>query len=539
MKKNKNCEINKKLNLENIDWAEVVINLNSTEKFTTHDVKRALKGTGRSFNANGPFYRVVREFIEKLGQNVKTEFIDGEQIFTIKSVDKALEDLGYREKKKTNTEKTKETHVKEDSVIKQMVENALKEKEIKYNPAEKEIIKIISPTGTNLRTTLFFVAIFIKENSTSVDTYKLREYFKDYLGYASNSVITMMASFRKIIKLCGSEVVHKVSSYPKYDFVIEGRTEPLDLYIMLSEIYKKHVGKSLADIDEFAFKDSKKEEELKKEKENVSEVKKEEKTEETNKPEEEAIVEAQKTGAVTEKPKKEIVSTVTEETKPENVKETTKFDDVTDVDKIIQEINKKREQYKDLPRMDTTEVKWKKWLLLEALKAKHGANSRISSLCSWVKSSRYEEIKEDEAKKYLRELQQDFKNSINFNPGEYVSTNPDVNRAMKYYHPTKFKETIYVKLNILPENMNNTFPEWNINVEDCTESRNYVYEIGLDRSFLSEIYLKKLIGLVQIQGKFYTPDTFMVNRVIKILEEEKRNRYSVECEHIMLEKINE
>ena len=37
---------------------------------------------------------------------------------------------------------------------------------------------------------------------------------------------------------------------------------------MLSEIYKKHVGKSLADIDEFAFKDSKKEEELKKEKDN-------------------------------------------------------------------------------------------------------------------------------------------------------------------------------------------------------------------------------------------------------------------------------
>ena len=83
-------DLNKKLKLDSIDWAEVLDALDEkTAGFKESDIKRALRKTGRSFNNNGPFHSTVREFIKRLGDTVETQMVGGEKVYKIKSLEDA------------------------------------------------------------------------------------------------------------------------------------------------------------------------------------------------------------------------------------------------------------------------------------------------------------------------------------------------------------------------------------------------------------------------------------------------------------------
>lgn len=196
-----------------------------------------------------------------------------------------------------------------------------------------------------------------------------------------------------------------------------------------------------------------------------------------------------------------------------------------------------KQQTLEIDRTETTENRWKKWLLLEALKNRQGAASSIESLVGWIKSVRYTEIDKNEAIKLFREMQND-SGCIKFTPGDCVSYNGETVKVLfKLYDPKKITENVYVKVRMTPEEMGKTFSGMMFNIDEALEGGKYIYKIHIDRSYQMEVNLKKLLRIIQISGAVYSTGSFMISRVSKILEKEDSERNSKEQSILILENI--
>lgn len=192
----------------------------------------------------------------------------------------------------------------------------------------------------------------------------------------------------------------------------------------------------------------------------------------------------------------------------------------------------------EINRDETTDAKWKKWLLLEALKNRQGASSSIDSLIGWIKSTRYAEINRNEAIKLFREMQND-SGCIKFTPGDCVSYNGEetIRALFKHYDPKKITENVYVKVRMTPEEMGKTFSGMMFNIDEALGGGKYIYKIHIDRSYQMEVNLKKLLRIIQISGAVYSTSSFMISRVSKILEKEDSEKNSKEQSILILENI--
>ena len=198
---------------------------------------------------------------------------------------------------------------------------------------------------------------------------------------------------------------------------------------------------------------------------------------------------------------------------------------------------KEKQQTLRIDRNETTEIKWKKWLLLEALKNRQGATSSIESLVGWVKTIRYTEIDKNEAIKLFREMQNDT-GCIKFMPGDCVSYSGEgVKVLFKLYDPKKITETVYIKVRLTPEEMRQTFSDLMFNIDEALEGGKYIYKININRSYQTEIYLKKLLRIIRITGAVYSTNSFIISRVSKILEKEDSDRNMKDNNMIILENI--
>ena len=198
---------------------------------------------------------------------------------------------------------------------------------------------------------------------------------------------------------------------------------------------------------------------------------------------------------------------------------------------------KEKQQTLRIDRNETTEIKWKKWLLLEALKNRQGATSSIESLIGWVKTIRYTEIDKNEAIKLFREMQNDT-GCIKFMPGDCVSYSGEgVKVLFKLYDPKKITETVYIKVRLTPEEMRQTFSDLMFNIDEALEGGKYIYKININRSYQTEIYLKKLLRIIRITGAVYSTNSFMISRVSKILEKEDSDRNMKDNNMMILENI--
>ena len=196
---------------------------------------------------------------------------------------------------------------------------------------------------------------------------------------------------------------------------------------------------------------------------------------------------------------------------------------------------KQKQQTLRIDGDETTENRWKKWLLLEALKNRQGASSSIDYLIGWVRSVRYTEINKNEAIKLFREMQND-SGCIKFTPGDSVSySREEIKVLFKFYDPRKITENVYVKVRMTPEEMGKTFSGIVFNIDEALEGGKYIYKIRIDRSYQTEIYLKKLLRIIQISGAIYSTDSFMISRVSKILEKEDSERNVKEQNILILE----
>lgn len=204
-----------------------------------------------------------------------------------------------------------------------------------------------------------------------------------------------------------------------------------------------------------------------------------------------------------------------------------------DVKKVV----KQKQQTLRIDRDETTEKRWKKWLLLEALKNRQGASSSIDYLIGWIKSVRYTEIDKNEAIKLFREMQND-SGCIKFAPGDSVSySGEEIKVLFKFYDPRKITESVYVKVRLTPEEMGKIFSGIVFNIDEALEGGKYIYKIHIDRSYQTEVYLKKLLRIIQISGAVYSTGSFMISRVSKILEKEDSERNSKEQSILILENI--
>ena len=201
---------------------------------------------------------------------------------------------------------------------------------------------------------------------------------------------------------------------------------------------------------------------------------------------------------------------------------------------IVEEL-KEKEQPKIFERNESTEIKWKKFLLLEALKAKGGTENSIKSLTKWIETTRYEEISENEALSFIKELQQDSK-CFKFGSGYCISfkNNEILTTLFKLYDPKKITETVYVKVKLTPQEMNTNFPGLMFGIDETLEGGKYIYKITLDRSYKMENYLKKLMRIIKISGSIYNT-SFMVTRVSKIIKQEDCKMYPSVQELLSLE----
>lgn len=190
-----------------------------------------------------------------------------------------------------------------------------------------------------------------------------------------------------------------------------------------------------------------------------------------------------------------------------------------------------------IERKETENSRWTKWLLLEALRDRRGTTTSIESLVHWVKTNRYTEIEKDKAVKLFREMKSDSGDDIiEFSPGDRVSySNESVKVLFNHYDPKKIVETVYIKVRMTPEEMRNTFPDLIFNIDEALDAGKYIYKITLDRSYRTELYLKKLLRIVRISGTIYNPESYMISRVSKIIENEDSNRRMADNNLLILE----
>lgn len=450
--KNSKKDLNNKLKLDSIDWAEVVEALDFKKDFRDCDIKRALKKTGRSFNNNGPFHTTVRNFIKSLGDNVKTEMVNGEKVYTILQVP------------------TKPCRKKESVVVYGPTVTATQEKEeIVATVSDEDKIKdLFNRSYKTLSDTIKLLAVFIKYEKKILSSEIIRSEF-GILGINYTSFLHIGRPAAKEIFKRLDLFTFEIKRYgiKGSDWVLSGEGEVLEVFIKLQDIYKNLSGVEHENLDDYIST------------------------------------------------KKLVVQPKTWE----------------EVKKVV------KQQTLRIDRNETTENKWKKWLLLEALKNRQGAESSIESLVGWIKSTRYTEIDKNEAIILFREMQND-SGCIRFTPGNCVSYNGETIRVLfKSYDPKKITENVYVKVRMTPEEMRETFSGMMFNIDEALEGGKYIYKIQIDRSYQMEVYLKKLLRIIQISGAVYSTGSFMISRVSKILKKEDSEKNMKEQSILILENI--
>lgn len=191
------------------------------------------------------------------------------------------------------------------------------------------------------------------------------------------------------------------------------------------------------------------------------------------------------------------------------------------VDKF-KELQKELKKRGPVFREESIQTRWEKWLLLVALRSYQGVPTKVCHLVDWVRINRYEDISEDRALRHLREIQSDYEGSITFQPGDKVSLKYEAEKIVcKQYDPKKLEETIYVKLRLTPEDLQ-SFQDLVFKVDESLGEGKYLYEIKINRSYASELCLKNLMKFIRICGKIYSQNSFMLERVKKILNEEEK-----------------
>lgn len=224
-------------------------------------------------------------------------------------------------------------------------------------------------------------------------------------------------------------------------------------------------------------------------------------------------------------------------------KEPNNLDDFISSEKIetksweeVKSEKKKMKKILGISREESDNRKWQKWLLLEALRERRGANSSIESLIGWIKTTRYTEINKDNAIRLFREMQED-SGCIKFAPGNCISWKSDaVNTLFKFYDPRKITENVFIKVRLTPDEMRTLFPGLSFNIDENLGEGKYIYRIVIDRSYQTEIYLRKLLELIKISGSVYTK-SFMISRVSKIIEKENADKTTRDNNIIILEKF--
>lgn len=337
--------------------------------------------------------------------------------------------------------------------------------EVKKEITDEEKIKdIFKKTYNGLSWTIKLLAVFIKYESKTVSGESMRKEF-EALGMKYKYYLTYGRPMtKKILKRLGLPeiTIKRYGSKGGSDWIFDCN-EILDTFIRLQEIYKNLSGTEHENLDDYIST-----------KKAVAQPKKEE--------------------------KKDLWEKVKEIQKP----------------KEISIINRK----------ETDNTRWTKWLLLEALRDRRGATTSVESLVRWIKTDRYAEIDKNEAVRLFREMKSDSGDIIEFSPGDRVSySDKSIKVLFERYDPKKIVETVYIKVRMTPEEMRNTFPDLVFSIDEALDAGKYIYKIVLDRSYKMEIYLKKLLRIVQISGTIYNPESYIISRVSKIIEnEDSKNR---------------
>lgn len=451
-------ELNKKLKLDSINWVDVINGLEGKLSFKDHDIKRALKKTGRSFNNNGPFHTVVREFISSLGEVVKTEIVSGEAIYTITSTEAALKAVGYKEKEKER----EEFILPFDRVF---TPKKVEEKEEKKNeiPDHEKIKVLFKRSYLSLEHAICLLAIFMKYEKTELSsrvittemTEELKIKYNTFMARSKPVVISTYKclGFNLVLKKNGLDTIWKLEDLNK---------GLLDIYTNLCEIYEKVSGKKPKNLDNY----------------------------------------------ITTKAS-------TEETKR-------RYEDLKEKE------TQKKEKVSFEPRAEKDpEVLWKKWLLISSSRNSFGASRSISNLISWIRTERHYTIEEGEARRLYRELMEDSGRELNLS-SDYITCTEDAWKILsKFYSPKKnFRETILVKLPLPLEKVSNIFQNLKFKLEETTISGEYLYTVEMDRRFSCEISLKKLLRFIQMTGKIYENNSWMVKRAQDIISKEDSDEKS-------------
>ena len=435
-------DLNKKLKLDSIDWAEVLDALDEkTAGFKESDIKRALRKTGRSFNNNGPFHSTVREFIKKLGDTVEIQMVGGEKVYKIKSLEDAYIRAGRKQRKKESV-----------VIIPGPIVEEIKEEKKPEEPEEYKIKDLFKRSYTPLQNTLCIFAIFIKHGVNKLHGNEVKAEYES-LGNNWNTYSTLVRPItQEILKRLGYGDLEIKKLYRSSTWELKLSVDILDAYIKLTGIYEKLSGKTPRNLDEF----------------------------------------------------------ISSKTNP-----------VIVVDKF-KELQKEPKKISPVFREESTQARWEKWLLLVALRSYQGAPTKICHLVNWIRINRHEDISEDRALRHLREIQSDYEGSITFQPGDRVSLKYEAEKILfKQYDSKKLEETIYVKLRLTPEDLQ-SFQDLVFKVDESLGEGKYLYEIKVNRSYASELCLKNLIKFIRICGKIYSQNSFMIERVKKILNEEEK-----------------
>ena len=479
----KKGELNKKLRLTELqkEWPDVVKGLKGKTSFTDYDIKEALLSTGRSLNVNSQvFHNVVKSFIKALGSAFASkEMVGGVVTYYITSTEDALEKVGTKKsQKKCSSPKEKGLGNGLDTILERDHTNS-NPNLLGGNPEEKETPKI--PDEDKIRD------LFKRSCYTSLDyAICLLAIFLRYSKTELSSKIIKAELFDLGIdppNLSGckgtiSEIYSRlgfntliITRGSKSIWKMEGGRDLLEDYFTLCDLYKKLAGKKPRDLNEYASANSDKK---------AAERKYE----------------------------------------------------------TLMEIQESQKRFQRDPRSEKDpEIVWKKWLLISASRNNLGGSRKVSALVSWIETNRHYTIDEKEAEKLYRELMEDSENELQYNPASSIVTMTEKgwNKLSKFYSPAKFKEEILVKLPLSPEIASNAFEGLTFKLDETTTSGMYLYTIEVNRSMKHELALKKLLRFVRVIGKIYTKNSWIIDRVKKIISMEDINEKTVNTLLLKLE----
>ena len=436
--------------VESIKWVEVLMGIETPNHFGEHEIKRALKKTGRQFNNNGPFHRVVRQFIEALGDTVTTKMINGKCSYSIPDLDRAMKQLGYVKKERTFD-------------VYSLPQRALGEipKMPKVEILAERIKPFCTKNGSILQNVIDLVSIFVKYERKELDGSLIKRELVN-LGNNTNSVSSRMGTIKQIFSLLGySFEIKKVYHTGTWCLYSD---DPLAIFLRLQEIYKFLVGRSPKSREQF-----------------ISSEKLEEKVE--------------KPAATVRVPR----------TKKE-------------VDALFKETSTMPAQ-RNLTRVEDTEAKWKKWLILSACKERRSQRVNLDNILNWIKTKRCVVIEKEQAETYCRELAFDLKGYFQMVPNNGVILNEGKKDLLERYNPKKLKESFFIKLRLTPEELTNNFMALEFSVDEAFD-KGYIYEVTANYSFASERELVKLLRILNITGKIYS-SCDLLERAKQLLHKEE------------------